>query len=114
MGYQRSMVVFCCAVILLIAVMLAGWGTLQAALTVCAVAALLATFRWCVRSTLGQSRAATGLVRAFYLAVLMAAGVPLVLKWMARPDLVDLTVVAALAALAVVVLRVISWWLEQG
>lgn len=114
MDYRRSMVVFACAVILLIAVMFAGWGTLQAALTVCAVAALLATFRWCVRSTLGPSRAATGLVRALYLGVLMLAGIPLVLNWMARPDLVDLTVVAALAALAVVVLWVISWWLEHG
>ncbi len=78
MGYRRSMVVFFCAVILLIAVMLAGWGTVQAALTVCALSALLATFRWWVQFILGQSPAATGLVRAFYLAVLMVAGIPLV------------------------------------
>lgn len=113
MDYRRPLLVFSCAVILLIATMVAGWGLPQAALTVCALSAILATFRWWVRSFLGHSAAATSLVRAFYVAILMVAGVSMVLKWLARPDLVDPLSVAALAILAVGVLRVISWWLEH-
>lgn len=82
MGYQRSMVVFACAVILLIAVMFTGWGTLQAVLTVCALSGLARTLPLVGPSHPGLfqrcDRPDAGLLSGG-----MAAGIPLVLKWIA-------------------------------